>query len=175
MATTRNVTILLMVLAVASIASAAPVGRGPAVPPPGGDCSPSGAWITTARGEFWLTSPSGSCIAPAPNGGWSIMFGDGTLLSRDTPRLVLRVGERVRVTFVEPPRSVVVLTALRSARVERGRAYGLSPYTTLWRVRPGRGVLTFTTTELVTPPPASGLPARLDPVTYVAVYRTIGG
>lgn len=156
--------------AVATTATAAPTGAPPYVPPAGTTCAPSGAWIATARGEFWLSSPSSMCEAVLPDGTFSTTFADGTLVGSSTPRLVLKRGETVTVRFVAPPQQVVVVRALPSPRVTEGRAYRLSPFSTTWRARPGSGVLDFITTERFVS--ATGAVSNTV-VSYTAVYRTV--
>lgn len=165
-------TLLLAAVAVAAATTgtAAPGGPPPLSPPAGTTCAPSGAWVTTSRGEFWLTSPSSLCESVEPDGTIRTVIADGTRVSSSTPRLVLRPGETVTVTFVSPPQRVVLLRTLRSPRVSTGRAYRLSPFTATWRARPGSGVLEFTTTERF----VSATGAVHDTlVGYSAVYRAV--
>lgn len=157
-------------VAAGAAATAAPTGTPPYVPPAGTTCAPSGAWITTSRGEFWLTSPSSTCETVLPDGSFSVSVGDGPLIGSATPRLVLKRGETVTVRFVAPPQQVVVVRALPSPRVTEGRAYRLSPFSTRWRARPGSGVLDFITTERFVS--ATGAVSNTV-VSYTAVYRTV--
>ena len=156
--------------AATTVAVAEPTGTPPYVPPAGTTCAPSGAWVTTSRGEFWLTSPSRTCENVEPDGTIRDVIADGVRVSASTPRLVLRPGETVTVTFVSAPQRVVLLRTLRSPRASTGRAYRLSPFTTTWRARPGGGVLDFTTTERFVS--ATGA-VRNTLVNYTAVYRTV--
>jgi hypothetical protein len=166
----RTLLMVLLAAAAATTATAAPTGTPPYVPAAGTTCVPSGAWITTSRGEFWLSSPSSTCETVLPDGSLSTTVGDGTLIGSSTPRLVLKRGETVTVTFVAPPQQVVVVRTLPSPRATTGRAYRLSPFTTTWRARPGSGVLDFITTERFVS--ATGAVSNTV-VSYSAVYRTV--
>jgi len=161
--------------AAAVTATAAPQGSPPVPSEPGAVCTPVAAWVSTARGDFWLSSPSTTCYLPGPPGSaWGgIRFGDGPLVGAATPRLVLREGERVTFHFAAPPLSVVDLEARTSPRARAGTRYWLSPFTTTWRARRGSGVLLITTTQLVRPPASMALPERLDLATYAAAYRAV--
>lgn len=161
--------------AFACTAQADPAGSPPFIAPPRAVCAPTNAWVETARGNFWLTSTARECHeAPAhPGGPWRSTFADSSVIGPATPRLVLGVGEAVRVVFESPPQGVVRLRAQASARPSPGRTYRLSPYTSTWRVRPGRGVLVFMTTQALVLPPESGVPSGVREVQFAAVYRAI--
>ncbi|WP_217924958.1 hypothetical protein [Miltoncostaea oceani] len=150
-------------------AAGAPSAPAPVVAAPGEVCSPASAWIETRRGDYWLSSPSVSCFSAT-----GAIFADGPLLSPVTPRLILEVGEVVRVHFSAAPQSVVSLLATTPARLRSGdgRNYRLSPFETRWKVRAGSGILRIATTEVVTPPgPSMG--ARVSPTFQVAAYRAV--
>jgi hypothetical protein len=156
--------------AAAATATAAPTGTPPYVPPAGTTCAPSGAWVTTSRGEFWLSPGGGTCETLLPDGTLAVTSAASPRVSASTPRLILKRGETVTVAFVAPPQRVVVLTTYGSPRATSGRTYRLSPFTTTWRARPGSGLLEFTTTQRF----ASPTGAVTDTfVGYSAVYRTV--
>lgn len=156
--------------AATTVAVAEPTGTPPYVPPAGTTCAPSGAWVTTSRGEFWLTPGGSTCETLLPDGTHAFTFGAGTRISASTPRLLLKRGETVTVTFVAPPQRVVVLTTYGNPRATSGPTYRLSPFTTTWRARPGSGLLEFTTTQRFASPTGAVYDTLVG---YSAVYRTV--
>ena len=167
--------LLLLLSCAAAPVAAVPTGPPPLVAPSGAACSPSPAWIATERGDQWLSSPTTTCTTLDPATGLiGTTIGDGPLVSRATPRLVLRRGEDVTVHFASAPGSVVLLRVRPGPRATTGRSFRLSPFVTRWRARPGSGVLEFRTTQR-TLMPAGAVPGeRIDDVLLVAVYRTPG-
>ena len=164
----------MLPLAAPGGAAAVPAEPPPLVAPPGEACAPSGAWISTERGDRWLTSPSGTCTAfDAATGLTRTTIADGTLISTATPRLLLRRGEIVTIHFVSAPRAVVLLRARPGPRATTGTTFRLSPFATTWRARPGSGILEFGTSEHLILPAGVVPGDRVEFVGYAAVYRTI--
>lgn len=155
----------LALLVVPAVAAALPAGPPPLVAPEGATCAPAPAWLSTPRGDVWLTSPSSECrYARDPATGLTtVVIGDGPLVSPLTPRLVLRAGERVTLHVEAPVTAAVLLDALASPRAVSGARYRLSPSASTWMVRPGSGVLRFQVPQI------GGLGPRIE--FYAAVYR----
>lgn len=121
--------------------------------------SPPPAWISTSRGDYWLSTFGGCLDTPGPT---PAACPTPALPSPMSPRLSLTRGETVRLHFGFVPAATVGLRVplTVSAFPEGGRSYRLSPFAPLWRVRGDSGI------ALV-----SALSAQNIPASYVAGFQ----
>ncbi len=177
---TRTRTLALTALGLALAAGPAlaqePQPRDTPPAPDGTICAPGTATVTTPRLVAEMPPISRACAVPGQPGTrlatTRFLSDGGVRLLQSTPRLVLRAGQPVRFAFTETPVETVILETWPGTRPASGRRpfYRLSPYRTVWRARPGSGLLLV---KAVIPAPSALEPSGTTQAQYVMAYRAV--